>query len=85
MAEIQSESALKQNLIDHIVVYDNYPIAEQIDGVFEKNDESDKNGGFELVGIEIFEQDNYNFSVTVSPGELLKIVFNFIIGDKLFH
>lgn len=33
LAEVQNLSSLKQNLMDHILVFENYPITQQIDGI----------------------------------------------------
>ncbi|MCP5049409.1 MAG: AMP-binding protein, partial [bacterium] len=65
LADIQAQSMLKQNLLDHILVFENYPVAKQIQGV---GTDSDNNGGHQnqnlvLTNVEIFEQVNYDFSI----------------------
>jgi amino acid adenylation domain-containing protein len=40
LADIQAVSALKQNLLDHILVFENLPIVEQIDGAMNSSNPS---------------------------------------------
>jgi iturin family lipopeptide synthetase B len=75
LAEIQSHHPLKQSLLDHIVVFENYPLAEKIDGVmnnFKKNNESLT---WELSNIDRFEQTNYDFNIIIGLAEQLNIIF----------
>ncbi|NOQ27705.1 MAG: amino acid adenylation domain-containing protein, partial [Bacteroidales bacterium] len=39
LAEIQAQSILKQNLIDHIIVFENFPIAEKIENLDNDNEQ----------------------------------------------
>jgi amino acid adenylation domain-containing protein/non-ribosomal peptide synthase protein (TIGR01720 family) len=65
LAETQSISALKQNLLDHIFVFENYPIEKRVIGV-------------ELTsGEELFEFSNYDLNVLVIPGDSLTFVFGY--------
>jgi amino acid adenylation domain-containing protein/non-ribosomal peptide synthase protein (TIGR01720 family) len=82
LAEIQSASHLKQELLNHILVFENYPIAKQVDeGVRETKEPPSQKApaqrkqrrGFELVKVEAFEQTNYQFNLTIVPGEQLSI------------
>jgi amino acid adenylation domain-containing protein len=74
LAEIQSRTALKQNLIDHILVFENYPIAEQIKGYGREKNKSSK-PGLKLTNVEIFEQSNYDFNVILGGSDRLAITF----------
>ncbi|EJQ37641.1 amino acid adenylation domain-containing protein [Bacillus cereus BAG5X1-1] len=65
LAEVQAMSSLKKNLIDHIIVFENYAIDKRIDG-YEKMDL-----GFEISDFNAEEQNNYSFSITASLGEKL--------------
>ncbi|MCP4150443.1 MAG: non-ribosomal peptide synthetase, partial [bacterium] len=67
LAEIQAESTLKQNLLDHILVFENYPVARQIE----------KTAGKIKLKEEFYEYSNYNFNVVVNPGDPLRIRFGY--------
>jgi fengycin family lipopeptide synthetase D len=71
LAEVQSQSKLKQNLIDHIMVFENYPIEEEID----TNDAQRLD--FSVKGIEVFAQTNYDFNILVVPGKVLDVHFKY--------
>jgi amino acid adenylation domain-containing protein/non-ribosomal peptide synthase protein (TIGR01720 family) len=84
LAEIQSEHRLKQSLLDHIFVFENYPLAEQIDGM---NVESNKSN-FQISNTEVFEQTNYNLHINVSSGTSLRAIFCFnalVYEEPLMH
>ena len=65
LAEIQSRSALKQNLIDHILVFENYPVTEQIEDYAREKGKSDKIL-IKLSKVEVFEQTNYDFNISMA-------------------
>ncbi|HLP60851.1 MAG TPA: amino acid adenylation domain-containing protein, partial [Candidatus Deferrimicrobium sp.] len=68
LAEIQARTALKQNLIDHILVFENYPIAGQITG---------KQLPVKLVNVEVFQQTNYDLNIILEGVERLTIKFQY--------
>ncbi|MCU0288757.1 MAG: amino acid adenylation domain-containing protein, partial [Acidobacteria bacterium] len=76
LAEIQSRNPLRQNLIDHIFIFENYPIAEQIEG-FGKKETKNNIRRLKLENAEIFEQTNYDFNVIMSGADRLKIIFQY--------
>lgn len=64
--EIQNHSPLKQGLIDHIFVFENYPVQlHQALSVESENDE----GALKLSDISMSEQTNYDFNIVIVPGE----------------
>ncbi|MEL7002144.1 MAG: amino acid adenylation domain-containing protein, partial [Bacteroidota bacterium] len=69
LSEIQSHSELKQNLLDHIIVFENYPVDEAISG----KSISDT----EVLNVDVYEQTSYDFNILVSPGDRLSIKFVF--------
>ncbi|HLP59582.1 MAG TPA: amino acid adenylation domain-containing protein, partial [Candidatus Deferrimicrobium sp.] len=81
LAEIQSRTALKQNLIDHILVFDNYPIAEQIAGYGKEKNKSNKIA-IKLANVEVFEQTNYDFNVSMSGSDRLTVTFQY--NDNIY-
>lgn len=64
LAEIQSQSLLKQELIDHIFVFENFPLADLIDGASAKNGAGAP--AIKLTDTEVFERSNYQFSVNAA-------------------
>lgn len=68
LAEIQTSSSLKQNLFDHIFVFQNQPQTQ--------NELSLKNGSNVLTG-ETFAQNDFNLVVVVNPHPKLEWVFYF--------
>lgn len=69
--EIQKEKEQKQELIDHIMVFENYPMdTKQDENVPEKYLLKVKNA-------DVKEQTNYNFNLIVAPGESYKIRLNY--------
>ncbi|MGL4697490.1 amino acid adenylation domain-containing protein [Enterococcus larvae] len=73
LAEIQSASILKNKLIDHVLVYENYPPMEM------------KESKEQLIieNIETFEQSNYDFSIIVLPGNELQ--FKFYYNNQVYE
>jgi amino acid adenylation domain-containing protein len=79
LAEIQTNSPLKQNLLDHILVVDNYPdknISYQADRSQEDN-AGGQGVGFQLLDIDAFEHTNYDFHIGIIPGGQLTIRLNY--------
>ncbi len=62
LAEIQSKSKLKNNLIDHIFVFENYP----------ESDNNDSSQCFKTVDFKLYEHTNYNFEIQIFPDKKLK-------------
>ncbi|APB69496.1 non-ribosomal peptide synthase/polyketide synthase [Paenibacillus polymyxa] len=71
--EIQSLSEQKRDLINHIMVFENYPMEEQIEQVVGGDKEALK-----IANIQSPEQTNYNLDITVIPEEhiLLRFTYN---------
>lgn len=70
LADIQQESNLKSNLINHILVFENYP--------FDGDLNSEKiiaERGFKILGVDGTEQTNYGLNVVMIPGKELEIKF----------
>ncbi|MCU0286117.1 MAG: amino acid adenylation domain-containing protein, partial [Acidobacteria bacterium] len=72
LAEIQSRSPLKQNLINHILVFENFPFAEQIEGYGGRANKRNE-AQLQLTNIDAFAQTNYDFNVIFSGTEQLEI------------
>ncbi|WFA84861.1 non-ribosomal peptide synthetase [Paenibacillus amylolyticus] len=70
--EIQARSVQKQNLINHIIAFENYPVDEQMEQAGDQ-----QHGGLTIADVQMEEQTNYNFNVTVMPGTEIEIRFDF--------
>ncbi len=87
LLEIQEQTPLGNRLFDHIMVFENYPISNGIQGV------EDPNYGFSVAEIEVHEQTNYDLNVIIIPGEVINVQVdynqnmysNVIIKEVLSH
>ncbi len=77
LAKIQSGCSLKQNLLDHIWIFENFPVAEQVDGVINRDKGGDNKLKSEISNATVFEQTNYNFNVVIVSGDELKVSFEY--------
>lgn len=68
LADIQSSSALKQNLLDHVFVAGNYLVDEQVEGMEQQ---------MQVSNVRSQAQVNYDFSIYVSAGEGIRVRFNY--------
>lgn len=71
LAAIQAAHPLHQNLLDHVLVFENYPLDSDV-----LNPDPERMG-FELKDIEVWEQINYDFGMNIIPGERLSFRFNY--------
>ncbi|MGG4217920.1 non-ribosomal peptide synthase/polyketide synthase [Paenibacillus jamilae] len=70
--EIQAQAEQKVELINHIMVFENYPVDEQIEQLGEREE-----AGFKITGAGAVEQTNYDFNIVVLPGETLRVHFGY--------
>ncbi len=63
ISDVQGQSELGKDLMDHVLVFSNYPIQELVE---EKMDDFEENA-FELSSVEVFEQTNYDFHIDFMP------------------
>ncbi|WP_432339519.1 amino acid adenylation domain-containing protein [Bacillus tequilensis] len=64
--EIQTHSAVKQGLIDHILVFENYPVQQEIQMLNKQEHASDL---FQIHNFTVADETNYSFYLMVAPGE----------------
>ena len=74
LSAIQSSSEPGRDLFDHIMVFENYPLADIM------KDSDEHSMSFRVSGVEVYEQTNYDLSVTITSGEEIRIVFNYNAG-----
>nr|WP_258876039.1 amino acid adenylation domain-containing protein [Clostridium sp. CF011] len=74
LAEVQSNTSIKQKLIDNIMVFENYPVIEH-----------NKKLDFKIQMDEVVEQTNYNFNIIIGMTDEIFIKLNYnasIYDDK---
>ncbi|MGD2085188.1 MAG: amino acid adenylation domain-containing protein [Candidatus Aminicenantes bacterium] len=76
LVEIQAESRLKQNLLDHIMEFQSYPVVQQIPGG-QQNSPGSRGLALKVTHVEIFEQTHYPFNLRITPGNRLEISLEF--------
>ncbi|MCY8988924.1 non-ribosomal peptide synthetase [Bacillus atrophaeus] len=70
--DIQSKTALKQELIDHIIVFENYPLQQKV-----ADSAGHADAPFEIKNVKVSEQSGYNFNLVIAPGDELIIKFSY--------
>ncbi|MGG4191813.1 condensation domain-containing protein, partial [Paenibacillus peoriae] len=70
--EIQARTEQKQSLISHVMVFENYPMEQQI----EQSASADEDA-FEITNVSMFDQTSYDFNLIVIPGEAVRISFRY--------
>ncbi len=82
LAEIQNSTSLKRNLLNHTMIFENYPIGTELKSLDGETDLGFAvNGG----GLDIYEQTNYDLDVVVIPGELIdfRLQYNDFLYDAV--
>lgn len=81
LADIQSATPLKQDLINHILVFENYPVSEVV-----KSFQAENNGLFRLTDFEHQDHTNYDLTVQVFPGmsDDAPLSFEFIYHTRCY-
>ncbi|MFG1420396.1 non-ribosomal peptide synthetase [Roseixanthobacter liquoris] len=72
LADIQAASPLRQGLIGHYFVFENYPLEERFQGAAQE-----LAPGVTIEDVSVYQTSNYDFGVVALPGEALKIVLTF--------
>jgi len=68
LAEIQTASETKQDLLDHVFIFQNFPLSEELYNI-RKEFKID----FSIDELDIFEQTSYDLSIEVNPGRRMGI------------
>nr|WP_304364167.1 condensation domain-containing protein [Paenibacillus sp. Mc5Re-14] len=74
--DIQALTEQKQDLINHIMVFENYPIGQKISQVIDSG-EADAHKGLSIANVAIAEQTNYDFNLIVVPDEDITILLEY--------
>nr|WP_083858705.1 non-ribosomal peptide synthetase [Paenibacillus sp. OSY-SE] len=77
--EIQAQCEQKQDLISHLMVFENYPMEEQMEQAG-----SDDRGKLTITDVEVAEQTNYDFNLVVVPGDeiVIRLEYNANVFDR---
>ena len=67
LAEIQNSTLLKDNLIKQLLVFENYPTPKEQSGDME----------FEVKNLDVFNQTNYDFDITIMPHSAIEVMFKY--------
>lgn len=73
LAEVQSLSTLGRDLLDHILIFENYPIDTQI----LKSGKNSEDKDYFIAGVKAYEQNPYDFWLAIVPGQNLQVKFNY--------
>jgi iturin family lipopeptide synthetase B len=83
LAKIQSQTPLKKELFHHLVIYENYPLAQQIEGIADKVKQGKRPLKLELTNREIFEHTHYDFILVIGGEPItIKIQYNANVYDQ---
>ncbi|EHS57515.1 non-ribosomal peptide synthetase [Paenibacillus sp. Aloe-11] len=80
LAEIQSQSALKQQLMDHFVVFENYPLEDMVG-----RPDLKERLGFVVEDAQLSEETPYHFNIEVEDGKALSFMLsynNYVYSDE---
>lgn len=77
LADIQAASEAGNQLIDHLLVFENYPIKDQIEGIASSHSDEQDSERLDVPSVNIFERSNYNFSLVIVPGSKLHFKFRY--------
>ncbi|MDD2760867.1 MAG: amino acid adenylation domain-containing protein [Methylomonas sp.] len=69
LADIQSRSPLKQNLLNHVLVFENIPQADDDSGM--------QTHGFAIRQTDMFEHPHYPFMLSVNPGAAIELTLTY--------
>jgi amino acid adenylation domain-containing protein/non-ribosomal peptide synthase protein (TIGR01720 family) len=70
--EIQNLTPLNTDLVDHIIIFENYPLREELE-----KKQKQRKADFILEKLESFEQTNYDFNVIVYPRKTITLRFGY--------
>ncbi len=83
LADIQALTKMKGKLINHILVYENYPMDESL-----KNFNNKSHAELQVTDMEVFEQTNYDFGIVIIPGEKITIEItynNYVYNEEIVN
>ncbi len=82
LAEIQADTVLKQDLLDHIMVFENAPLSEGKEGMLTHGGEDD-GSPLRISDAKGTSQTNYPLAVVVIPAKPLRVILKY--NANLYH
>ncbi|MBC9934894.1 non-ribosomal peptide synthetase [Chitinophaga qingshengii] len=76
LADLQALTPAGGRLIDHLLVFENYPVEEQIEGIILEQ-EQHEGDSLTISGVDIYERPNYDLSIAIIPGKHLHFIFKY--------
>uniref|UniRef100_UPI00046E757F condensation domain-containing protein n=1 Tax=Paenibacillus forsythiae TaxID=365616 RepID=UPI00046E757F len=70
--DIQARTEQKQNLINHILVFENYPLDQKMEQMGNQGE-----AALQIENVAFAEQTNYDFNLIVIPGEEMRVCFQY--------
>ncbi|WP_081481590.1 non-ribosomal peptide synthetase [Paenibacillus elgii] len=70
--EIQANTEQKQNLLDHVLIFENYPVDQQMVQAGSENQAE-----FSISNVSAKEQTNYDFNLVIHPGAEMQICMEY--------
>ncbi|WP_040497712.1 condensation domain-containing protein, partial [Fulvivirga imtechensis] len=77
LSEVQKLSGLGKALLDHIIIFENYLVSNEIEDV---SDESLQASQMEVTGVKVFEHTSYDLTIVIQPGDELLIKFDYNVN-----
>ncbi len=79
LADIQALSPVKHHLFDHAINVENYPVSEQIEHILSTPtaSEAETEAGLELLKVDAFAENFYDFTLIINLGQELHIQFKY--------
>lgn len=62
--DVQKQTPLGNDLINHVVAFENYPVAERMKDIASSDDPN----VLSVTDVQVYEQTNYDFNLIVNPG-----------------
>ncbi len=72
LADVQAATSLKQELLDHVMVFENLPLADELIGLEQKY-----SLGFCIKDVKVFDQTNYDLIIVVEPAQKMWAEFRY--------
>ena len=72
LSEVQACAPAGRGLIDHLLVYENYPVDEQV-----RSGALTRRSGLQVESMGAWEQTSYDFNLLIVPAERLRLRFEF--------
>ncbi|UCJ07593.1 amino acid adenylation domain-containing protein [Chitinophaga pendula] len=82
LAEIQAIAGADTSLIDHVLIFENYPLAKELETATETRDE-----GFVISNVAFYDYTHYDFSIVIMPDAssvTIKFEFNELVYDTAY-